>query len=43
VLRHLADVEPLLRATSTHEIDAAPPLVVVVGRLIEIGRVGRAV
>jgi hypothetical protein len=38
VLRHLADVEPLLRATCTHEIDAAQPLDAVVDRLIEIGR-----
>ena len=38
VLRHLAEVEPRLRATCTHEIDAAQPLDVVVGQLIAIGR-----
>jgi len=37
VLSHLAEVEPLLRATCTHEIDASQPLEVVVERLVEIG------
>lgn len=37
ILRHLAEVEPLLQATCTHEIDAARPLDEVVARLIEIG------
>jgi dephospho-CoA kinase len=37
ILRHLADVEPLLRATCTHEIDATQPIQAVVSRLIEIG------
>lgn len=38
VLRHLAEIEPLLRATCTHEIDATQPLDVVVERLLAIGR-----
>ena len=38
VLRHLGEVEPLLRATCTHEIDASRPLADVVERLVEIGR-----
>jgi adenylate kinase family enzyme len=38
VLRHLAEVEPRLRATCTHEIDAAQPLGAVVRQLVEIGR-----
>ncbi len=37
ILRHLAEVEPLLRATCTHEIDATRPLDAVVTRLVEIG------
>jgi len=37
ILRHLAEVEPLLRATSTHEIDATRPIGEVVARLVEIG------
>ena len=36
VLRHLDEVEPLLRATCTHEIDATHPVDVVVRQLIEI-------
>lgn len=36
VLRHLAEVEPLLRATCTHEIDATLPLAEVVERLVEV-------
>jgi dephospho-CoA kinase len=37
ILSHLAEVEPLLRATCTHEIDATQPLDAVVARLVEIG------
>jgi hypothetical protein len=37
VLRHLADVEPLLRATCTHEVDATQPLEIVVDQLVAIG------
>jgi len=37
ILRHLAEVEPLLRATSTHEVDATQPLDVVVSQLVAIG------
>lgn len=36
ILGHLAEVEPLLRATCTHEIDAAQPLETVVAELIAI-------
>jgi dephospho-CoA kinase len=38
ILRHLAEVEPLLRRTCTHEIDATQPLSSVVGQLAAIGR-----
>jgi hypothetical protein len=38
ILGHLAEVEPLLRATCTHEIDAAQSVELVVDRLIEIGQ-----
>lgn len=37
VLTHLAEVEPLLRATCTHELDATQPVAEIVERLIEIG------
>ena len=37
ILRHLAEVEPLLRATCTHEIDATQPLGLVVAQLVAIG------
>jgi dephospho-CoA kinase len=37
VLRHLVDVEPLLRATCTHEVDATQPLEIVVEQLVAIG------
>lgn len=37
ILRQVADVEPLLRATCTHELDATQPLDVVIARLVEIG------
>jgi hypothetical protein len=38
VLRHLAEVEPLLRRSCTHEIDAAEPLQSVVHQLLELSR-----
>ena len=38
ILTHLREVEPLLRATCTHEIDAMQPLSEVVERLVRIGR-----
>jgi shikimate kinase len=38
VLRHLVDVEPLLRRTSPHELDAAEPLANIVDQLAELGR-----
>ena len=38
ILSHLAWVEPLLRATCTHEIDASRPLEEVVDALIAISR-----
>lgn len=37
ILRHLAEVEPLLRATCTHEIDATQPVADVVAELMTIG------
>lgn len=37
ILGHLAEVEPLLRATCTHELDAARPLDDVVAELVRIG------
>ncbi len=37
IVRHLVEVEPLLRAACTHEIDATQPLEVVVRELIAIG------
>ena len=37
VLRHLAEVEPLLRAGCTHEVDATQPLDLVVAQLVAIG------
>ena len=40
VLRHLAEVEPLLRRTCTHEIDAAQPLASVVDQLAALTREG---
>ncbi len=36
-LSHLGEVEPLLRATGTHEVDATLPVEDVVRQLIEIG------
>ncbi|HST17556.1 MAG TPA: AAA family ATPase [Gaiellaceae bacterium] len=38
ILRHLAEVEPLLRATCTHELDATQPVGAVVEQLVAIGR-----
>jgi len=38
ILTHIREVEPLLRATCTHEIDATLPLAAVVELLVEIGR-----
>ena len=38
ILRHLVEIEPLLRATCTHEVDAAQPIDVVVQQLIAIGK-----
>jgi thymidylate kinase len=40
ILGHLAEVEPLLRATCTHEIDASQPIDDVVDQLILIGATG---
>src|SRR5215211_761436 len=37
ILRHLAEVEPLLRATCTHEVDATRPVDEVVEQLVAIG------
>ncbi len=37
ILSHLEKAEPLLRATCTHELDAAEPLEEIVTQLIEIG------
>jgi shikimate kinase len=38
ILRDLAEVEPLLRRTCTHEIDATQPLTSIVDQLAELGR-----
>ncbi len=38
ILSNIAEVEPLLRATCTHEIDATRPIANVVAQLVEIGR-----
>jgi hypothetical protein len=38
VLQHLDEVEPLLRRTCSHEIDAAQPLATVVDQLVELSR-----
>jgi len=37
ILEHVRDVEPRIRATCTHEIDASQPLADVVERFVEIG------
>lgn len=42
VLRDLAEAEPLLRRTCTHEIDATQPLAGIVDRLAALGRDPRA-
>jgi shikimate kinase len=43
VLRRLTEVEPLLRRTCTHELDATQPLARVVQQLVELtGQVGPA-
>jgi dephospho-CoA kinase len=39
ILEHLRDVEPLLRATCTHEIDATQPLAEVVELLAQLAEV----
>jgi adenylate kinase family enzyme len=41
ILHHLAEVEPLLRATCTHEIDASKPIDEVVAELEAIGSAGQ--
>ena len=41
ILRHSAEVEPLLRVTCTHELDASQPLETVVAQLIAIGNDAR--
>ena len=38
ILSHVAQVEPLLRVTCTHEIDASQQLDDVVAQLVEIAR-----
>jgi shikimate kinase len=38
ILRHLAEVEPVLRRTCTHELDAAEPLATIVDQLVDLGR-----
>jgi hypothetical protein len=38
ILRHLVEVEPLLRATCTHEVDTAQPLAAVVEQLVAIAQ-----
>ena len=37
ILGHLAEIEPLLRATCTHELDATQPIESVVAELVRIG------
>jgi dephospho-CoA kinase len=37
ILSHLAEIEPLLRATCTHEIDATQPVENIVAELVRIG------
>jgi hypothetical protein len=38
ILGHLSEVQPRLRATCTHEIDATQPIPDVVAQLVDIGR-----
>jgi dephospho-CoA kinase len=40
ILRDLAEFEPLLRATATHEVDATRPVSDVVAELVAIGSLG---
>jgi dephospho-CoA kinase len=40
ILRDLAEIEPLLRASCTHEVDASQPLDAVVEQLVAIGQDG---
>jgi broad-specificity NMP kinase len=40
ILGDLAEVEPLLRATATHEVDATQPVAAVVAELVAIGNQG---
>jgi dephospho-CoA kinase len=40
ILYHLETVEPLLRATATHELDASRPLAEIVDALVAIGEGG---
>jgi len=37
ILRHVEEIEPLLRATCTHEIDASQSVDAVVAELVAIG------
>ena len=39
IRRHVADVEPLLRATCTHELDATQSVADVVAELVQVGAV----
>ena len=38
ILSHLSEVEPQLRATCTHELDATQPIPDVVAQLVNTGR-----
>jgi hypothetical protein len=38
ILRHLVEVEPVLRRTCVHELDATEPLAMIVDQLVEVGR-----
>jgi shikimate kinase len=40
IVQNFADVEPLLRATCTHEIDATQPVDIVVSQLVAIAETG---
>ena len=37
ILSHVAEIEPLLRSTCTHEIDTTQPIGDVVAQLVDIG------
>ena len=41
IMRDLAEVEPLLRASATHELDTTQPLSDIVDSLIAIASMGR--